>query len=130
MELSFPKSAHGSAVNLIVGDCRRRGRPCAFLQGRAAVALGEAEQGVLDALAERHDLEQLAHLVRPDQPVTRADQGIAVLVRGGKNTELNGEPVASGFKYTNGQTTIQGKGDELTLNVGMMAGTKCKAKAG
>ena len=58
------------------------------------------------------------------------DQGIAVLVRGGKNTELNGEPVASGFKYTNGQTTIQGKGDELTLNVGMMAGTKCKAKAG
>ena len=58
------------------------------------------------------------------------DQGIAVLVRGGQNVELNGEPVASGFKYTNGQTTIQGKGDELTLNVGMMAGTKCTAKAG
>lgn len=57
------------------------------------------------------------------------DQGIAVLVRGGQNVELNGEPVASGFKYTNGQTTIRGKGDELMLNVGMMATAKCKAKA-
>ena len=57
------------------------------------------------------------------------DQGIAVLVRGGQNVELNGEPVASGFKYTNGQTTIRGKGNELTLNVGMMATAKCKAKA-
>lgn len=56
------------------------------------------------------------------------DQGIAVLVRGGQNVELNGEPVASGFKYTNGQTTIRGKGDELTLNVGMMATAKCQAK--
>lgn len=58
------------------------------------------------------------------------DQGIAVLVRGGQTVELNGEAVPSGFKYSNGQTTIQGKGDELTLNVGMMAGTKCTAKAG
>ena len=56
------------------------------------------------------------------------DQGIAVLVRGGQNVELNQEPTASGFKYSNGQTTIQGKGDELTLNVGMMATAKCKAK--
>ncbi|WP_181160108.1 MliC family protein [Sandaracinobacter neustonicus] len=56
------------------------------------------------------------------------DQGIAVLVRGGQNVELNQEPTASGFKYSNGQTTIQGKGDELMLNVGMMATAKCKAK--
>jgi membrane-bound inhibitor of C-type lysozyme len=55
------------------------------------------------------------------------DQGVAVLVRGGENIELNGEPVASGFKYSNGQTTIQGKGNELMLNVGMMATTKCVA---
>lgn len=58
------------------------------------------------------------------------DQGIAVLVRGGQNVELNQEPMGSGFKYSNGQTTIQGKGDELTLNVGMMATAKCMAKAG
>lgn len=56
------------------------------------------------------------------------DQGIAVLVRGGQNVELNQEPMGSGFKYSNGQTTIQGKGDELLLNVGMMATAKCKAK--
>jgi membrane-bound inhibitor of C-type lysozyme len=55
------------------------------------------------------------------------DQGVAVLVRGGQNTELQSEPVASGFKYTNGQTTVAGKGDEITLNVGMMATAKCKA---
>lgn len=58
------------------------------------------------------------------------DQGIAVLVRGGKNVELNQEPMGSGFKYSNGQTTIQGKGNELMLNVGMMATAKCVAKAG
>ena len=57
------------------------------------------------------------------------DQGIAVLVRGGQNVELQQEPMGSGFKYSNGQTTIMGKGDELTLNVGMMATTKCKAKS-
>jgi membrane-bound inhibitor of C-type lysozyme len=55
------------------------------------------------------------------------DQGVAVLVRGGENIELTGEPVASGFKYSNGQTTIQGKGNELMLNVGMMAASKCTA---
>lgn len=57
------------------------------------------------------------------------EQGIAVLVRGGQNTELQGEPVASGFKYSNGQTTITGKGDAIELNVGMMATAKCTAKA-
>jgi len=55
------------------------------------------------------------------------EQGIAVLVRGGENIELNGEPVASGFKYSNGQTSITGKGNELTLQVGMMAPAKCTA---
>jgi membrane-bound inhibitor of C-type lysozyme len=57
------------------------------------------------------------------------DQGIAVLARGGQNVELNQEPMASGFKYTNGQTTITGKGDEITMTVGMMAPTKCLASA-
>lgn len=56
------------------------------------------------------------------------DQGIAVLVRGGQNVELNQEPTASGFKYSNGLTTIQGKGNEITMNVGAMATTTCKAK--
>lgn len=55
------------------------------------------------------------------------EQGVAVLVRGGQNTELQSEQVGSGFKYSNGQTTIRGKGNEFDLNVGMMATTKCKA---
>jgi membrane-bound inhibitor of C-type lysozyme len=55
------------------------------------------------------------------------DQGIAVLVRGGQNVELQGEPVASGFAYSNGQTSIRGKGEELQMTVGMMAPTKCTA---
>lgn len=54
------------------------------------------------------------------------DQGVAVLVRGGQNTELQQERVASGIKYSNGQTTISGKGDEIRLNVGMMATATCK----
>jgi membrane-bound inhibitor of C-type lysozyme len=55
------------------------------------------------------------------------DQGIAVLVRGGQNTELQGKPVASGFLYSNEQTTLRGKGNELEMTVGMMAATKCVA---
>lgn len=55
------------------------------------------------------------------------DQGIAVLVRGGQNVELQGEPVASGFLYSNGQTSLRGKGQELQMTVGMMAATKCTA---
>ncbi len=58
------------------------------------------------------------------------DQGIAVLVRGGQNAELHPEPADSGFRYSNGQTTIAGKGNELQLNVGMMATAQCKVKAG
>jgi len=56
------------------------------------------------------------------------EQGVAVLVRGGQNTELQSEPVASGFKYASGQTTIRGKGNDIELNVGMMATAKCTAK--
>ena len=54
------------------------------------------------------------------------DQGIAVLVRGGENVELNREPVDEGFKYTNGQTSITGDKSTINLQVGMMAATACK----
>lgn len=52
-----------------------------------------------------------------------------MLVRGGQNTELQQERVASGFKFSNGQTTVSGKGDEVKLNVGMMATATCKPAA-
>lgn len=54
------------------------------------------------------------------------DQGIAVLVRGGQNLEMQSVPTGSGFKYVSGPTQIQGKGEELMLNVGMMATATCK----
>ena len=53
------------------------------------------------------------------------DQGVAVLVRGGQNIEMQQEPVASGFRYVSGPTSIQGKGNEFILQVGMMTPTKC-----
>ncbi|MFN3591627.1 MAG: MliC family protein [Thermaurantiacus sp.] len=57
------------------------------------------------------------------------EQGVAVLVRGGETTELQQQRVASGFEYSNGQTTLRGKGEELTMTVGMMAPTNCTAKS-
>lgn len=53
------------------------------------------------------------------------DQGVAVLVRGGQNIEMQQDPTASGFRYVSGPTSIQGKGNEFVLQVGMMAPTKC-----
>lgn len=53
------------------------------------------------------------------------DQGIAVLVRGGQNLEMQQEPTADGFRYVSGPTSIQGKGNEFTMQVGMMAPTQC-----
>jgi membrane-bound inhibitor of C-type lysozyme len=57
------------------------------------------------------------------------EQGVAVLLRGGQTTELQQQPVGSGFEYSNGQTTLRGKGNELTMTVGMMAPTNCTAKS-
>ena len=56
-------------------------------------------------------------------------QGVAVLVRQGENIELQQEPAASGFKYSNGSTTVRGKGDALTLEIGRMMPIECKALA-
>jgi membrane-bound inhibitor of C-type lysozyme len=54
-------------------------------------------------------------------------QGVAVLERGGQSVELQEQRVASGFAYSNGQTTVRGKGmTEFTLTVGNMAPTQCR----
>lgn len=55
-------------------------------------------------------------------------QGVAVLVRGGQTTELQQEPSGSGFVYASRTTTIRGKGDDLTVEIGRMAPLQCKAK--
>ena len=57
-------------------------------------------------------------------------QGIGVLMRGGQNTELQGQETTPGFTYTNGQTTLRVAPDRLsmTMNVGMMATATCRAR--
>ena len=54
-------------------------------------------------------------------------QGVGVLVRQGETIELQQEPAASGFKYSNGPTTVRGKGDALTLEIGRMVPIECQA---
>lgn len=54
-------------------------------------------------------------------------QGVGVLVRQGETIELQQEPAASGFRYSNGPTTVRGKGDALTLEIGRMVPIECQA---
>jgi membrane-bound inhibitor of C-type lysozyme len=54
-------------------------------------------------------------------------QDRATLIRQGKNIELEQQISASGFIYSNGPTTLQGKGDEIMVEIGRMAPLVCKA---
>ncbi|WP_208108743.1 MliC family protein [Cognatilysobacter terrigena] len=54
-------------------------------------------------------------------------QGVASLKRNGQAIELQQQPVASGFAYSNGPNTIRGKGSELMLEIGRMVPIACKA---
>ena len=51
-----------------------------------------------------------------------------MLVRGGRTLELQQQPSGSGFVYSNGPSTVRGKGDELTLEIGRMAPIACRAR--
>jgi membrane-bound inhibitor of C-type lysozyme len=55
-------------------------------------------------------------------------QGVGVLVRGGRTMELQQQPAASGFVYSNGPNTVRDKGDELTIEIGRMAPISCRAR--
>lgn len=55
-------------------------------------------------------------------------QGVGVLVRNGQTMELQQQPAASGFVYSNGPNTVRGKGDELMLEVGRMRPIACRAR--
>ena len=57
-----------------------------------------------------------------------ADQEKAVVLRDGQALELRQQPAASGVLYTNGRTTLRGKGSEVTLEVGRMAPLRCVAR--
>lgn len=80
----------------------------------------------------------------PDVPMTRAHyacsdgadiemrfftlQGVGVLIRHGRNHELQQQPAASGFLYANGPIRVQGKGDELMLEIGRMVPITCRVR--
>ena len=54
-------------------------------------------------------------------------QGVGVLVRNGKATELQQQPAGSGFLYSNGPDSVRGKGNDITIETGRMAPLVCKA---
>lgn len=55
-------------------------------------------------------------------------QDRAMLWRGTETLELQEVPSASGYKYVNGPTQIQGKGDFLTLSIGQSSSLECQAQ--
>lgn len=55
-------------------------------------------------------------------------QGVGVLVRHGKTMELQQQPAASGFLYSNGPNTVRGKGSDLIIEVGRRAPIECQAR--
>ncbi len=55
-------------------------------------------------------------------------QGVGVLVRHGQPMELQQQPAASGFIYTNGPNTVRGKGNDLTIEIGRMVPIQCQAR--
>lgn len=55
------------------------------------------------------------------------DDDMAVLTRHHTDIELQQQPSASGFIYSNGPNTIRGKGDELIVEIGRMVPIQCKA---
>lgn len=50
----------------------------------------------------------------------------ALLWRGTETLELHQVPTASGFKYVNGPTQIQGKGEHLTVRIGQRSPLECR----
>ncbi|MFN3370827.1 MAG: MliC family protein [Sphingomonadaceae bacterium] len=57
-------------------------------------------------------------------------EGVAVLVRGGQNQELQQQATPPGFTYSGGQTALRVSENRLTMqmNIGMMATASCTAR--
>lgn len=86
--------------------------------------------GTLPGGAPDGDVREVAFSCADGSAVTvrfhTADER-AVLVRNGDEIELQQQPSASGFIYSNGPNTIRGKGDELILEIGRMMPIQCQA---
>ena len=55
------------------------------------------------------------------------EQGMGVLLRSGWTVDLPRQAAASGYAYSNGPTTVLGKGNELTIQIGHLAPIWCRS---
>lgn len=58
------------------------------------------------------------------------DQGRSVMRRSGWTVELPKQAADSGYAYSNGPTTVLGKGNELTIQIGHLAPIWCRSNRG
>ena len=85
-------------------------------------------------LAPRHDDEEeiRAHFVCTNGETLEvrfsATRRLAVLIRNDQSIELPQQPSGSGFVYSNGPTTIRGKGNDLIVEIGRMVPLDCQAE--
>ena len=57
------------------------------------------------------------------------EQGRGVLRRSGWTVDLPKRAADSGYAYSNGPTTVVGKGNELTIQIGHLAPIWCRSKS-
>jgi membrane-bound inhibitor of C-type lysozyme len=57
------------------------------------------------------------------------DQGMSVLRRRGWTVDLPQRSVETGYSYSNGPTTVVGKGNELTIQIGHLAPIWCRSNS-
>lgn len=55
------------------------------------------------------------------------EQGMGVLLRSGWTVDLPKQAAESGYAYSNGPTTVLGKGNELTIQIGHLAPIWCRS---
>ena len=55
------------------------------------------------------------------------DQGRSVMRRSGWTVELPRQAAETGYAYSNGPTTVLGKGNELTIQIGHLAPIWCRS---
>ena len=55
------------------------------------------------------------------------DQGRSVMRRSGWTVELPRQAAETGYAYSNGPTTVLGKGNELTIHIGHLAPIWCRS---
>lgn len=58
------------------------------------------------------------------------EQGRSVMRRSGWTVELPKQAADSGYAYSNGPTTVLGKGNELTIQIGHLAPIWCRSNRG